>query len=128
MLTLLAGLSLLWAPLVLTGPIERNSIPAVFEMNQAQWNQRVQARVTIKGSSINFLSDGGVVGPNGIAIRLRGAMDKTGWVGLNPLPGVSNFLVGNRKQWRTGVQHYSPVNRGVRRTVWRTPDLSSTAP
>ena len=42
-------------------------------------------------------------------MRLVGANASASGQGLNPQPGVTNYLVGNPSQWHTGVANYSSV-------------------
>lgn len=90
-------------------------LPLSFEANRGQADARV--KFLSRGSSHNlFLTT------NETVLALRNGHESTvlrfAWAGgnqsprlsgLNALPGVSNYLVGNNTSWRTGVPHYAAV-------------------
>jgi hypothetical protein len=63
--------------------------------------------VSIEPHAATFVLNGGK-----LSMRLVGASDSAaGLIATRRLPGVTNYLVGDRTQWRTGVAAYAQVVR-----------------
>ncbi|MEP6537919.1 MAG: hypothetical protein ABJF23_21455 [Bryobacteraceae bacterium] len=91
------------------------SIPLHFEPNVGQTDSTAQFTARTPGMDLYITGHGTMMVMNGSAvIRMEppGAKETTG---LQKLPGVSNYFLGNDpKQWRTGVPHYARVeSKGI---------------
>jgi uncharacterized protein (TIGR03437 family) len=83
-----------------------------FEANQGQTDPRVKFVSRGPGYTMLLSGDGAILNLRGGPVRmtLRGASPSAAADGVDPLPGVSNYLVGNdRSKWRTGVQSFGRV-------------------
>ena len=90
-------------------------IPLHFEPNMGQTDNSAQFTARTPGMELYITSHGTVMVMNGSAVirmNLPGAKRTTG---LQKLPGVSNYFLGNDpQQWRTGVPHYARVeSKGI---------------
>ena len=91
------------------------SIPLHFEPNVGQTDSSVQFTARTPGMDLYLTGHGTVMVMNGSAVirmKLPGAKRTTG---LQKLPGVSNYFLGNDpKHWLTGVPHYARVeSKGI---------------
>jgi RHS repeat-associated protein len=97
-------------------------LPLGFEMNQGQVDSRVRYLARCGGYSI-FLTDEEAVlalrkppdKPAALRMSLIGENHDARFEGLDPLPGASNYYLGNDpKQWQEGVRQYRRIaRRGV---------------
>jgi hypothetical protein len=92
-------------------------LPLRFESNQGQWQPGVRFRARTGGCTLSLTDRGavlGVTGGRGVEISMLGG---------NPAPAIepaeqqqvrTNYFVGPRERWHTGVANYSRVRyRGV---------------
>src|SRR6185369_4318023 len=86
------------------------SIPLHFEPNVGQTDSSVQFTARTPGMDLYLTEQGAVMVLNGsevIRMKIPGAKRAAG---LQRLPGVSNYCLGNDPtRWRTGVPHYARV-------------------
>src|ERR1035441_78561 len=84
-------------------------LPMVFEPNAGQAAQDV--RFLGRGGAEQIaLLDGGGFRAHGVAIRLAGANPRAVGVGLEPLPGRSNYFSGNNAaRWHAGIAQFGQV-------------------
>lgn len=92
-------------------------LPLRFESNQGQWSPAVRYRARTGGYTVSLTRDGAelsLAGGGGVALAMRGANPSAAIEGAQPQAARTNYLVGPRSQWRTGVANYSRVEyRGV---------------
>ena len=94
-------------------------LPLRFEPNRGQADGRVRFVSRVGDYNLFLTSDEAVFAPHpsrqAIRMRLVGASAQAEAVGVDPLPGVSNYFVGNdRSRWLTDVPGFARVRyRGV---------------
>jgi hypothetical protein len=91
-------------------------LPLIFEPNQGQAQSGVKFVSRGQGYSL-FLDDSGAVlalqaaKPQSVRMTLVGANRTPQVAGSRPLPGASNYFIGNDpKKWRTGIPHFAGVH------------------
>jgi len=84
-------------------------LPLVFERNAGQ--ARKDVRFLGRGGAEQIaLLDGGSFRTHGVEIRLARGNPRAVAVGLQPLPGKSNYFIGSdAARWRTGVAQFRQV-------------------
>ena len=96
-------------------------LPLRFESNQGQWAPSVRYRARTGGYTVSFTPRGAELSLSGgseVAIAMRGSNPSAAIEGAQPQFARTNYLVGPRSQWRTGVPGYSRVEyRGVYRGI-----------
>ncbi len=112
-------------------------LPLSFEANEGQTNPRVRYLAHGPGYTLFLTSHEAVLSllpptlrkrhlPTGwkeqpLRMRLLGAASTAGIAGNDPLPGYSNYFIGNNpKDWHTHIPHYGRV---VYRGIYRGVDL-----
>lgn len=90
--------------------LANGKLPVAFEPNQGQAQSDIQFiahgngyALTLRADRAELLSRGGR-----IAATLVGAQPAPAQA-ESPLPGVVNYLVGNRSSWRTGIPTYARI-------------------
>lgn len=94
-------------------------LPLIFEANQGQADSRVKFLARGTGYSL-FLDETSAVltmqtarsAPNQqyVRMKLAGANSAAATAGTNPLPGKTNYIVGNDpKRWHTGIPQFAGV-------------------
>ena len=100
-----------------TVAVDYGKLPLIFEPNQGQTDAPVKFLSRGRGYSL-FLTESEAVlslrGAGGkshtLRVKLLGAEAEPKMTGLDRLPGVSNYFIGNdQKKWRRGVPHYAKV-------------------
>lgn len=92
-------------------------LPLSFEENHGQADSRVKFLSRGSGYGLSLTTDGAVLAlPNAtgsaasLRMRLLGANASANLVGLDELPGKSNYFIGNDpKEWNTGVPTFARV-------------------
>lgn len=100
-------------------------LPLMFEPNQGQGNlEQSDARVKFvargSGYSLYLGAEGAILNLNrsaargnqaeSVEMKLAGASPKAAITALEPLPGKSNYLLGNEpSKWRTGIPQFARV-------------------
>ncbi|HEY6392213.1 MAG TPA: SBBP repeat-containing protein [Bryobacteraceae bacterium] len=91
----------------------RGNLPMSFEPNVGQADARVDFLARGNGYLLLLTPTAGTLclsGPSKMSIKLAGSNPAAQAEGLQPLPGKSNYLIGNdRAQWRTNVANYAKV-------------------
>jgi hypothetical protein len=100
--------------------IHFNRPPLRFEINEGQTDPQV--RFTVRGSDgISFLTSDGITfqiarthddgfESSYVQLKLAGASPDARAIGLEPLPGMTNYFLGSDKRnWRTNVPGYAKV-------------------
>src|SRR5664280_161865 len=84
-------------------------LPLVFERNSGQAANDV--RFLGRGGAEQIaLLDGGGFRTHGVAVRLAGANPRAVGVGLQPLPGKSNYFSGHdAARWHAGIAQFGQV-------------------
>jgi uncharacterized protein (TIGR03437 family) len=85
-----------------------------FEANEGQADSRVKFLSRGCGYEVFLTSEGALLAPGSgksmFGLRLVGADPRARIDGLDPLPGVSNYLIGSDpSKWTTGVARYAKV-------------------
>jgi uncharacterized protein (TIGR03437 family) len=107
-------------------------LPLSFEANEGQFDARMKFvshggshSLALTQTEAAFALRGGDGGaPFDLRMKFHNANRNARIEGLDPLPGVSNYLIGgDRSKWRTGVANYAKVRyreiyRGID-LVWR---------
>jgi len=86
-------------------------LPLHFEPNQGQWNSEVRYAANSAGQTL-FLTERGPVlssGSRRVDVSLVGANRAPVIEALDPLAGKTNYFVGPRANWRSGVRQYARV-------------------
>jgi uncharacterized protein (TIGR03437 family) len=86
--------------------------PLRFEANQGQTDRRVKFVSRGPGYTVLLSASDAILNLRGGPVRmtLRGSRPSAVADGVDPLPGVSNYLIGNdRSKWRTGVESFGRV-------------------
>ncbi|MEO7652928.1 MAG: SBBP repeat-containing protein, partial [Bryobacteraceae bacterium] len=89
-------------------------VPLHFEQNTGQTDPRVRYLARAAGMTMFVTASESVlvVGKERTVIRMKldGSRPAQSMRAVEPVPGVSNYLLGNNPaEWRTGVAHYSRV-------------------
>jgi hypothetical protein len=86
-------------------------LPLRFEANQGQTNPSVRFTARAGGYHLLLTNSGPSVtmGSHKVDVSLAGSNPAPRIEGLNPLPTRTDYLVGSRQQWRTGVASYERV-------------------
>jgi hypothetical protein len=113
-LLLCAGTLFAAAPQAASAPQAKAAmagLPLRFEENRGQWDPSV--RFTARSNGVNLqLTDRGpafLVGSSRVQIDLVHASGSPVIQPLEKLPAATNYLVGARSQWHTGVANYARV-------------------
>jgi hypothetical protein len=92
-------------------------LPLRFESNQGQWPAAVRFRAQSGAYSVALTSRGASVALGGgaaVDVALSGANPSPAIEPLQPQAVRTNYLIGARRNWRTGIANYSRVEyRGV---------------
>jgi hypothetical protein len=96
-------------------------LPLRFEANQGQWSSGIRYRAHTGGYTVS-LTDGGatlsLAGGGAVAVAMRGANPSAVIAPVQPQAARTNYLVGPKSQWHTGVPNYSRIEyRGVYRGI-----------
>ncbi len=95
------------------------NLPLSFEENRGQTDQEVRyfsrnssctLYLTRSEAIVQFRQSSGASGgtPKALKLKLIGASSQTRLEGLNPLPGKSNYFIGNDpRDWRTDIPNFS---------------------
>ena len=91
-----------------------DKLPMSFEVNEGQVDERVSFLSRSRGYNLFLTSNEAVLSLNVkhdvLRMKLLDANPATRAIGLEELPGKSNYLIGNDpKQWFTNVAHYARV-------------------
>ncbi|MBZ5603978.1 MAG: DUF6531 domain-containing protein [Acidobacteriia bacterium] len=92
------------------GTLATPRVPVYFEPNEGQFDAEIQMGARAAGYRL-LLVDGGVVvqpdrGAARVEMRFEGASHSSGWTAETGAAAVTNYLVGDSTQWRTGVRHF----------------------
>jgi hypothetical protein len=91
-------------------------LPLRFEENHGQWKPTVRFTARSAGSNLELTTRGPafLVGKRRVEIGLVHGNTRPAIEPLDRLPAVTNYMVGPREQWHTGVANYARVQyRGV---------------
>jgi hypothetical protein len=89
-----------------------SKIPVGFEKNEGQFAPEVQFTVRNPGFTLALTQNEAWMTVDGAAVSLRflGGSAEAKLAGLEPLAGVSNYLIGNDpSRWRTGIPQFGKV-------------------
>ncbi len=86
-------------------------LPLRFEENRGQWDPSVRFTARSAGGSLQLTARGPafLVGSNPVEIGLVHAGPSPVIEALDPLPTTTNYMVGPRSQWHTGIANYARV-------------------
>ncbi len=88
-------------------------LPLSFELNQGQSDARVKFLARGQGYNLFLTADEAVLSLRAttvVRVRLAGANRHAEITGLDPLPGTSNYFIGNDpERWQRDVPHYARV-------------------
>jgi len=105
-------------------------LPLGFEVNRGQTDSRVKFLSRGRGYTLFLTSNEAVLAnpPNVARMKLIGANKKPSVSGEDPLPGRSNYFIGNDPQkWLTDVPTYAKVRyRQVSGVIQRNSEKFST--
>jgi len=92
-------------------------LPLRFEANQGQWDSCVRYRARAGGVDLSLTRSGPVVAfanaPR-LEISLPGSSSAPVIEGLDPMAARTDYFIGSRQNWRTGIANYARVRyRGV---------------
>jgi uncharacterized protein (TIGR03437 family) len=126
-----AALALPWGVFAAPTTTSLTHLPLGFERNEGQFDQHIQFICRMPGLGLYLSAEEMVLAlevrerspgsrPAGripadppelatASLRLEGASHRLQPEGLDPLPGVANYLIGDRSQWHTGVTRYERV-------------------
>jgi len=92
-------------------------LPLRFEANQGQWDSSVRYRARAGALNLSLTQSGPVVALAGaprIEIALPGSNPAPVIEGLDPLAARTDYFIGSRQDWHTGIANYGRVRyRGV---------------
>jgi hypothetical protein len=113
MLKTSAAIALSICGLSLAGTATRlDRVPLYFETNRGQASRDVEFIGRAGAGTFLLRRDGGIVTPQGVTVRLRGAGKSAAWSGVSRLRGVSNYFIGSdAKKWVRDVPQFSRVER-----------------
>ena len=86
-------------------------LPLRFEENRGQWDPSVRFTARSNGASLQLTAHGPVflVGSSRVEIDLVHASTAPVIQPLDRLPATTNYMVGARSQWHTGIANYARV-------------------
>jgi hypothetical protein len=86
-------------------------LPLRFEENRGQWDPSVRFTARSAGPNLQLTAHGPafLVGPSRVEITLVHAGASPVIEPLDPLPATTNYMVGARSQWHTGIANYARV-------------------
>src|SRR5215831_6027884 len=86
-------------------------LPLRFEQNAGQWAPSVRFTARSKGANLQLTAHGPVfqVGSSRVALTLAHGNSSPVIEPLDRLPATTNYMVGPRTQWRTGIANFSRV-------------------
>src|SRR5579872_1438667 len=95
------------------------NLPLAFEPNSGQFDPQVRFRTHSRGMTVFFTKDeavmvlrkGGKTGESAVVrMKLEGASKSSDASGLEKLPGISNYFIGNDPaKWRTDIPNYARI-------------------
>jgi len=91
-------------------------LPLRFEANRGQWDPAVRYAARANGYALLLTAGGPVVafpGSQRVAIRLLDSNPAAPIEALDPLPSHTDYFLGSRDRWHTGVPNYSRVRYGA---------------
>ena len=91
-------------------------LPLRFEANRGQWNPAVRYAARANGYALLLTAAGPVVAfPSSqrVAIRLLQSNPAAPIDALDPLPSHTDYFLGSRDRWHTGIPNYSRVRYGA---------------
>ncbi len=91
-------------------------LPLRFEANRGQWDPAVRYAARANGYALLLTAAGPVVafpGSQRVAIRLLDSNPAAPIEALDPLPSHTDYFLGSRDGWHTGVPNYSRVRYGA---------------
>ena len=87
-------------------------IPAHFENNRGQWAPDIRYVARLGEHTVSLTASEAIV-PMGhgrdVRIGLRNAHPRPVLEGLEPRTAATNYFVGSRQSWRTGIKQYSRI-------------------
>jgi hypothetical protein len=89
-----------------------NRLPLRFEANQGQWDSSVRYRARSGDFNLSLTQSGPVVSfgnARRLDIALCGSNPAPNLEGLDPLAARTNYFLGSRENWRTGIANYARV-------------------
>jgi hypothetical protein len=86
-------------------------LPLRFEQNRGQWDPSVRFTARSAGANLQLTAHGPafLVGPSRVEIGMVHASPSPVIEPLDQLPAATNYLVGSRSQWHTGIANYARV-------------------
>ncbi len=87
-------------------------LPLRFEANQGQWDSSVRYRARSSGLNLSLTQSGPVVAfanARGLEISLPGSNPSPVIEGLDPLAARTDYFIGSRQDWHTGIANYARV-------------------
>jgi Beta-propeller repeat len=86
-------------------------LPLRFEANQGQWGPEVRYGARAAGGALLLTTHGPAMVGEGrrVDITMVGGNPASRIEALDPLPARTNYFVGNRQQWRTGIANFTRV-------------------
>jgi hypothetical protein len=86
-------------------------LPLRFEENRGQWDASVRFTARSAGANLQLTARGPafLVGANRVEISLVHASASPVIQPLDRMPATTNYMVGARSQWHTGIANYSRV-------------------
>jgi len=86
-------------------------LPLRFEQNGGQWDPAVRFTARSKGSNLQLTAHGPAfqVGSSRVEIGLAHGNPSPVIEPLDRLPATTNYMVGPRSQWRTGIANFARV-------------------
>src|SRR3954454_11643568 len=86
-------------------------LPLRFEQNGGQWDPSVRFTARSKGSDLQLTAHGPAfqVGSSRVEIGLAHGNTSPVIEPLDRLPATTNYMVGSRSQWRTGIANFARV-------------------
>ena len=86
-------------------------LPLRFEENRGQWDASVRFAARSAGANLQLTTRGPafLVGANRVEISLVHASPSPVIQPLDRMPATTNYMVGARSQWHTGIANYSRV-------------------
>ena len=91
-------------------------LPLRFEANRGQWDPAVRYAARANGYALLLTAAGPVVafpGSQRVAIRLLDSNRAAPIEALDPLPSHTDYFLGGRDHWHTGIPNYSRVRYGA---------------
>ncbi|MGD0774258.1 MAG: SBBP repeat-containing protein [Candidatus Solibacter sp.] len=86
-------------------------LPLRFEENRGQWDASVRFTARSAGPNLQLTAQGPVfpVGPSRVEIGLVHANPSPVIEPLDQMPAITNYMVGPRSRWHTGIANYARV-------------------